>query len=45
MAIATNLQEIRLPVAAYAAELTIDDKAVIARAKAKLNYTRAAGPS
>lgn len=37
-AITSNLQRIRLPKAAYVAELTIDDKAVIARAKAELNY-------
>lgn len=37
-AITTNLQEIRLPEAVYVAELTIDDKAVIAQAKAELNY-------
>ena len=37
-AITTNLQEIRLPEAVYVAELTIDDKAVIARAKAELSY-------
>lgn len=37
-AITTNLQEIRLPEAVYVAELMIDDKAVIAQAKAELNY-------
>jgi hypothetical protein len=37
-AITSNLQQIRLPEAVYVAELTIDDKAVIARAKAKLGY-------
>ena len=37
-AITTNLQRLNLPEAVYVAELTIDDKAVIARAKAELNY-------
>jgi len=37
-AITTNLQEIRLPEAVYVAELMIDDKAVIERAKAELSY-------
>ena len=37
-AITTNLQEIRLPEAVYVAELTINDKAVIERAKAELSY-------
>jgi hypothetical protein len=37
-AITTNLQEIRLPEAVYVAELTIDDKAVIERAKVELGY-------
>lgn len=37
-AITTNLQEIQLPEAVYVAELTIDDKAVITRAKAELGY-------
>lgn len=37
-AITTNLQEIRLPEAVYVAELTIDDKAVIERAKVELSY-------
>lgn len=37
-AITTNLQQITLPDAIYVAELTIDDKAVIARAKQELNY-------
>jgi hypothetical protein len=37
-AITSNLQHIRLPEAAHVAELTIDDKAVIARAKSELNY-------
>jgi hypothetical protein len=37
-AITSNLQRIRLPEAAYVAELTIDDQAVIDRAKAELNY-------
>jgi hypothetical protein len=37
-AITSNLQEIGLPEAVYVAELTIDDKAVIAQAKAKLGY-------
>ena len=37
-AITSNLQPIRLPEAAYVAELTIDDQSVIARAKAELNY-------
>jgi hypothetical protein len=36
--ITSNLQAIDLPEAIYVAELTIDDKAVIARAKAELNY-------
>ena len=37
-AITTNLQEIRLPDAVYVAELTIDDKAVVERAKVELSY-------
>ncbi|KAA2235976.1 SMEK domain-containing protein [Salinarimonas soli] len=37
-AITSNLQQIRLPEAVYVAELTIDDKAVIAKAKAELSY-------
>lgn len=37
-AITSNLQRIRLPEAAYVAELTIDDQSVIDRAKAELNY-------
>lgn len=37
-AITSNLQQIRLPEAAYVGELTIDDQSVIARAKAELNY-------
>lgn len=37
-AITSNLQRIRLPEAAYVAELTIDDQSVLARAKAELNY-------
>ena len=37
-AITTNLQEIQLPEAVYVAELTIDDTAVIAQARAELNY-------
>ncbi|SEI96021.1 hypothetical protein SAMN05518849_1022 [Sphingobium sp. AP50] len=37
-AITTNLQQIHLPEAVYVAELTIDDKAVIAQAKAQLGY-------
>jgi hypothetical protein len=37
-AITSNLQMIRLPDAVYVAELTIDDKRVIAQGKAKLNY-------
>jgi hypothetical protein len=37
-AITSNLQEIGLPEAVYVAELTIDDKAVIAQATAKLGY-------
>jgi hypothetical protein len=37
-AITSNLQQIRLPEAVYVADLTIDDKAVIAQAKAKLSY-------
>lgn len=37
-AITTNLQEVRLPEAVYVAELTIDDKAVIERAKVELSY-------
>jgi hypothetical protein len=37
-AITSNLQQIRLPEAVYVAELTIDDKAVIAQAKAELGY-------
>ena len=38
MAITSNLQQIRLPDAVYVAELTMDDKAVIARAKTELGY-------
>jgi hypothetical protein len=37
-AITSNLQMIRLPQAVYVAELTIEDKKVIAQGKAKLNY-------
>ncbi|RVU04664.1 hypothetical protein EOE18_10925 [Novosphingobium umbonatum] len=37
-AITTNLQQIKLPNAIYVAELTINDKEVIARAKQELNY-------
>lgn len=37
-AITTNLQEIRLPDAVYVAELTINDKAVVERAKVELSY-------
>jgi hypothetical protein len=37
-AITSNLQQIRLPEAVYVAELTIDDKAVIGRAKTELGY-------
>jgi len=37
-AITSNLQQVRLPKAVYVAELTIDDKAVIAQAKAELGY-------
>lgn len=37
-AITTNLQQIKLPEAVYVAELTIDDKKVIAQAKTKLSY-------
>lgn len=37
-AITTNLQEIRLPRNVYVAELVIDEKAVIERAKAELGY-------
>jgi hypothetical protein len=37
-AITTNLQEIRLPRTVYVAELVIDEKAVIERAKAELGY-------
>jgi hypothetical protein len=37
-AITSNLQQIQLPEAVYLAELTIDDAAVIARAKAELGY-------
>lgn len=37
-AITTNLQEIRLPADIYVAELFVDEKAVISRAKAELNY-------
>ncbi|WP_422048115.1 SMEK domain-containing protein [Shimia sp.] len=36
--ITSNLQAIELPEAVYVADLTIDDKAVIARAKVELNY-------
>lgn len=36
--ITSNLQAIELPEAVYVAELTIDDKAVIERAKTELNY-------
>lgn len=37
-AITTNLQRIRLPQAVYVAELTIDDKRVIAEARKSLSY-------
>ncbi|MFG1230396.1 SMEK domain-containing protein [Xanthobacter wiegelii] len=37
-AITSNLQQIHLPVAVYAAELTIDDMAVITQARAELGY-------
>ncbi|MBA4794449.1 MAG: SMEK domain-containing protein [Phenylobacterium sp.] len=37
-AITSNLQEIRLPPAVHVAELSIDDEAVIARAKVELGY-------
>jgi hypothetical protein len=37
-AITSNLQQIQLPQAVYVAELMIDDKTVIAQAKAKLAY-------
>lgn len=37
-AITSNLQQIRLPKAVYVAELTIDDKAVLDQARAKLGY-------
>jgi hypothetical protein len=37
-AITTNLQRIRLPQAVYVAELTIDDKEVIAQARKSLSY-------
>ena len=37
-AITTNLQEIGLPEAVYVAELAIDDKEVVARAKTELSY-------
>lgn len=37
-AVTSNLQMIRLPEAVYVAELTIDNKKVIAQGKAKLNY-------
>jgi hypothetical protein len=37
-AITSNLQQILLPEAVYVAELTIDDKAVIAQGKAELGY-------
>lgn len=37
-AITTNLQRIRLPQAVYVAELTIDDKQVIAEARKSLSY-------
>ena len=37
-AITTNLQEVQLPEALYVAELMIDDKSVIARAKSELGY-------
>ncbi|OLP58936.1 hypothetical protein BJF93_23230 [Xaviernesmea oryzae] len=37
-AITTNLQEIRLPDTVYVAELTIDDRAVVERAKVELSY-------
>ncbi|MBM6584409.1 hypothetical protein ILT44_29890 [Microvirga sp. BT689] len=37
-AITSNLQQIRLPKFVYVAELMIDDKAVIAQAKAELGY-------
>lgn len=36
--ITSNLQAIEIPEAVYVAELTIDDEAVIERAKANLNY-------
>ena len=36
--ITSNLQAIELPASVYVADLTIDDKAVITRAKAELNY-------
>ena len=36
--ITSNLQAIDLPEAVYVAEISIDDEAVIARAKAELNY-------
>lgn len=38
LAITSNLQQLQLPQAVYVAELTVDDKAVIAQAKAKLGY-------
>jgi hypothetical protein len=37
-AITSNLQQVQLPEAVYAADLTIDDPAVIARATAELGY-------
>jgi hypothetical protein len=37
-AITSNLQQIELPESVYVAELTIDEKAVVQQAKAKLNY-------
>ncbi|RYF20177.1 MAG: hypothetical protein EOO77_08560 [Oxalobacteraceae bacterium] len=37
-AITTNLQEVLLPDAVYVAELTIDDKTVVERAKVELSY-------
>lgn len=38
MAITSNLQAIRLPEAVHVAELAIDDKAVLSRARTELNY-------
>jgi hypothetical protein len=40
IAITSNLQRIRLPTAVYVAELTVDDKAVIAQARQSLSYKR-----